>query len=220
MPVGAPRRCAIERPDIGEAVGKWLFHSRVRFRAIRMGEMASWPKPPLPGAIAAGSRSEGDLSAWLAHYGPALRRYFLRRADAAEVDDLVQEVFLMLQTRGAIAEIENVEGYLFRTAASVLSKRLRQTTWPWGAQEDVADVDGLTDELSPERILIGRQALESIMRVVDELPPRTAQAFLLYRFRHLTQEDIARRMGISVKAVEALIKRAFQRLFDEVEGHP
>src|SRR3546814_19438815 len=39
-----------------------------------------------------------DLAAWMATYGPGLRRYFRRRADDADVDDLVQEVFLRLQS--------------------------------------------------------------------------------------------------------------------------
>jgi RNA polymerase sigma factor (sigma-70 family) len=183
--------------------------------------MASSPKPPLAGPIVDGSPSDGgDLHAWMVQYGPALRRYFLRRADAADVDDLVQEVFLKLQARGATDDIENVQGYLFRTAASVLGLRRRHASWPWGSQEDVAELDGLTDVHSPERILIGKQALEKLMQVVDEMPPRTAQAFVLYRFEHMTREAVGRRMGISVKAVEALLKRAFERLYDRLEWRP
>lgn len=180
--------------------------------------MASSPKPPLPSAQADGDATAGaDLRAWMVQYGPALRRYFLRRADGADVDDLVQEVFLNLQARGSIAEIENVQGYLFRTAASVLGQRRRHTTWPWGSQEDVAEVAGLSDSHSPERILMGKQAIERLMNAIDELPPRTAQAFILYRFEHLTREAVARRMGITAKAVEALLKRAFERLYDQSE---
>ncbi|HEX6866134.1 MAG TPA: sigma-70 family RNA polymerase sigma factor [Caulobacteraceae bacterium] len=181
--------------------------------------MASSPKPPVADKIADDPSSAGgaDLRAWMVQYGPALRRYFLRRAAAADVDDLVQEVFLRLQGRGAATEIENVEGYLFRTAANVLGQRRRRATWPWGAQEDPGDIDALTDAHSPERILIGKQALERLMQLVDELPPRTAQAFILYRFEHLTREAVGRRMGISAKAVEALLKRAFERLYDQSE---
>lgn len=183
--------------------------------------MASSPKPPLPSAQADGDGADGaDLRAWMVEYGPALRRYFLRRADAADVDDLVQEVFLNLQARGSIAEIENVQGYLFRTAASVLGQRHRHTTWPWGSQEDVAEVTGLSDAHSPERILMGKQAIERLMKAIDELPPRTAQAFVLYRFEHLTREAVGRRMGITAKAVEALLKRAFERLYDQSELRP
>ncbi|HEX6860995.1 MAG TPA: sigma-70 family RNA polymerase sigma factor [Caulobacteraceae bacterium] len=161
-----------------------------------------------------------DLRAWAVEYGPALRRYFLRRANAADVDDLVQEVFLMMQARGSGAEIENIEGYLFRTAANVLGMRRRRSTWAWGRQEDVEDVEGLSDELSPERILLGREALDRMMAELRELPPRCAHAFILYRFEHMPQEAIARHMGISVKAVEALVQRAARRLFDRVGWRP
>lgn len=149
-------------------------------------------------------------------YGPALRRYFLRRAEAADADDLVQDVFLRLQARGAHSEIENVEGYLFRTAANVLATRRQQATWRWGAQEQLEEVDGLADELSPERILISRQAISIIVKALDDLPPRSAQAFFLCRFEHLSQEAAAKRMGISVKAVEELMRRAFRRLSEQV----
>jgi len=183
--------------------------------------MASSPKPPRTDVAPSESCPQGgDLHAWVVQYGPALRRYFLRRAAAADIDDLVQEVFLMMQARGSASEIENVEGYLFRTAANVLGMRRRRSTWAWGRQEDVDEIEGFSDELSPERILIGREALDRMMAALRELPPRCAHAFILYRFEHLQQEEIARRMGISVKAVEALVQRAARRLFDRVGWRP
>src|SRR3546814_8693974 len=57
-----------------------------------------------------------DLAAWMATYGPGLRRYFRRRADDADVDDLVQEVFLRLQSAQLSTPIDNVERYLFAAA--------------------------------------------------------------------------------------------------------
>jgi len=153
----------------------------------------------------------------MVQFGPALRRYFLRRANAADADDLVQDVFLSLQSRGAGAEIDNVEGYLFRTAANVLGMRRRKGGWRWGSQEDLEHVDGLVDELSPERILISRQALEQVVRALADMPPRTAQAFFLYRFGHLSQEAVARRMGVSVKAVEKFLRKALRHLLDHLE---
>jgi RNA polymerase sigma-70 factor (ECF subfamily) len=153
----------------------------------------------------------------MVQFGPALRRYFLRRANAADADDLVQDVFLSLQSRGGGAEIDNVEGYLFRTAANVLGMRRRKGGWRWGSQEDLEHVDGLVDELSPERILISRQALEQVVRALADMPLRTAQAFFLYRFGHLSQEAVARRMGVSVKAVEKFLRKALRHLLDHVE---
>ena len=183
--------------------------------------MAYSTKPPLSEPSPDIGLSGGDdLHAWVLQYGPALRRYFARRAQAADVDDLVQEVFLMMQSRGATSRIENVEGYLFRTAANVLGMRRRRATWPWGRQQDVDDVDGMADELSPERILIGRETLDAMADALSDLPPRCALAFMLFRIEHMPQEAIARRMGISVRAVQALIQRAGNRIYDQVGWRP
>ncbi len=181
--------------------------------------MASASKPPLSGPTPSLGEHprDGDLRAWLVQYGSALRRYFLRRANAADADDLVQDVFLSLQARGGGAEIDNVEGYLFRTAANVLGMQRRKATWRWGSQEDLEQVDDLVDELSPERILISKQALEQVVRALAEMPPRTAQAFFLYRFGQLSQEQVARRMGVSLKAVEKFLRKALRGLLDHME---
>lgn len=179
--------------------------------------MAYSPKPPLTEPTPDGPMSGGgDLHAWVLQYGPALRRYFARRAGAADVDDLVQEVFLMMQSRGAASPIENVEGYLFTIANNVLGQRRRRATWPWGRQEDVEAAAGPADELSPERILIGRQDFDALAQALEGLPPRSALAFMLFRLERIPQEDIARRMGISPRAVRALVKRAHQRLYEQV----
>ena len=182
--------------------------------------MASAPKPPLSDEVASEAADPGaaDLRAWMVEYGPALRRYFLRRAQSADSDDLVQEVFLSLQARGEGARIDNVEGYLFRTAANVLGMRRRKAGWRWGSQEDLDEVQDFVDELSPERILIGKQALQLVVRALAEMPPRTAQAFFLYRFGQLSQEQVARRMGVSVKAVEKFLRKGLRHLLDTVEA--
>lgn len=183
--------------------------------------MAYSPKPPLTSQTPAAPVAGGDdLHAWVMQYGPALRRYFLRRANAADVDDLVQDVFLMMQVRGATSQIDNVEGYLFRTAANVLGQRRRRATWPWGRQEDVEEAGGLADDLSPERILIGRESFDAMMEALRDLPPRSALAFMLFRLEHVPQEVIARRMGISVRAVQALVQRAANRIFERVGWRP
>ena len=80
------------------------------------------------------------------------------------------------------------------------------------------EFEPLSDELSPERVLIGRQAMDAVSAVLLDLPPRTAEAFFLNRFEAMTYEAVARRMGISVKAVEQLIQRALRRLAERLEA--
>ena len=116
------------------------------------------------------------------------------------------------------ARRESVRGYLFRPAANVLvTHHRRSRAQGWGRLDPLEDFPDPLDDLSPERVLIGRQAVDRVSRALQELPPRARQAFLLHRFEELTYSVIAQRMGISVKAVEALMTRAMQRLGELVE---
>jgi len=177
-------------------------------------------KPPPNEPDGAAGRRRARVQAYMLDYGPALRRYFHKRVGPAEVEDLVQDVFMKMQARGPAAKEhpENIEGYLFKTAANVLATHhRRRTSQGWSRLDPLDDVPDPADDLSPERVLIGRQAVEQVAEALRALPPRARQAFLLHRFEELTYPVIASRMGVTVKAVEALIARAVQRLGELVE---
>ena len=173
--------------------------------------------PPGPRAQE-GPLANEEVRRWAQQYGPALRRYFQKKAGAAEADDLVQTVFLNIQTRGAEAgQIENVEGYLFRTAANVLARRLGRDAWKGDPLFEGLEPQ---DDLSPERALIAREQLERVIEALKTLPPRTRQAFILHRFEEMTYVSIARQMGITTISVGKLIKRALRKLGDAAEAQP
>ncbi|HEX6858856.1 MAG TPA: sigma-70 family RNA polymerase sigma factor [Caulobacteraceae bacterium] len=160
-----------------------------------------------------------QVRAWTAEFGPALRRYFLKKVGPNEAEDLVQEVFLSLQLRGqAGGEIENIEGYLFRTAANAIVRRHQRQKWDW-AGHDMLDDEGedLSDDVSPERVLMGKEELDRVLTAMRGLPPRCAQAFFLHRFEELTYTAIAARMRITNSAVERLIQRALRRISASVD---
>ncbi len=170
-------------------------------------------------------QSEGlqddQLRELMERYGPALRRYFHKRVNPLEAEDLVQDVFVAMQVRGRIEDVEHVNRYIFRIAANVLARRRVRRTWDWGSgRRSIDDMETLAEEVSPERILIGKQALEQLVAALRDLPPRASEAFLLNRFEEMTYTAIAVHMGISVKAVEKHIKRAMSRIADAVEPRP
>jgi RNA polymerase sigma factor (sigma-70 family) len=169
---------------------------------------------PLPAEDAAAAELRGLMAA----YGPGLRRYFRKRAPAHEVDDLVQNVFLKMQARSVAEPVADIERYLFRIAATVLVDGHRDDPLHLRRHEALHEGIEPVDTLSPERILIGAEALDRIMAVLQALPPRTSEAFILHRFEELTYEAIARRMGISKSGVEKLIMRALDRLMESCEA--
>ena len=79
-------------------------------------------RPPRTPADEPPGASEETLRAWVEEYGPALRRYFEKRADPADAEDMVQDVFLAMQVRGGPGGVENARSYLFQAARGVLAR--------------------------------------------------------------------------------------------------
>jgi RNA polymerase sigma factor (sigma-70 family) len=157
-----------------------------------------------------------ELRAWLADHGPALRAYFGKRAPAADIDDLVQDVFLRLQMRASTAPVENVQGYLFRVAAHVLIDRRRHDgARGWSGSVPLDEALTPIEERSPERTLIAKQDYSRLILAISRLPPRMRAAFMFSRFEHMTYPAIARRMGNSPDAVKQLVRKALERLASE-----
>ena len=177
--------------------------------------MASPPEQPVREA---GPPRREDVALWAERYGPALRRYFLKKVTPPQADDLVQEVFARLQARSATTPVDNVEGYLFRSAANVLNSYYRdQAGHGWDRHRPLEAWLEPHEEISPERTLIGKQAIERVIASLHDMPARSREAFLLHRFEELTGPAIAARMGISVKAVEALLARAMRHVTAALE---
>lgn len=156
-------------------------------------------------------RKLADLSV---RYGQAVRRFFSRRLrDGADVEDLTQEVFARLLKRAEIGDIANIEGYLFHTAANLLRERARKAARRPGdaALIDPAD-DNAVEDISPERILLGREAYARMVEALQELPERARTIFVLNRFEELSAAQIARRLGVSVSTVEKDMMRAIAHL--------
>ncbi len=157
-------------------------------------------------------RALADLAA---RYTTGLHAFFVRRVrDAREAEDLTQEVFRALLRRSQLHEIENLEGYVFRVAASVLAQKARSARRRPNIHYDGdAAMDWLApDELSPERVLLSREAYATFVRALQELPERTRTVFVLNRFEAMTGREIAHRLRCSVSTVEKDMIRAIAHL--------
>lgn len=162
---------------------------------------------------------EADIALWLTTYGPGLRTYFAKRAGPNDAEDLVQEVFLRLQTKATGEPIDNVKGYLFRIAQNVLASRARYGMAKGRPLQTPFDsAVELIEDISPERILLGKLDYARAIVAIKTLPPRAQTAFLLHRFEEMTYPMIAKRMGIKLDAVKALMSRALAHISAELEG--
>jgi RNA polymerase sigma factor (sigma-70 family) len=154
-----------------------------------------------------------DLSDCGVRFTPALRAFFSRRANANDVEDLVQEVLLRIQKRQPGAVVTNVEGYLFEVAANVLIDRgRRDRTRRRSDHCELQEIHHPVDDMSPERVLQGREKMARAMAALNELPERTRQVFILVRFEEMSYKRVAQRLGVSVSAVEKHVMKALRHL--------
>lgn len=143
-------------------------------------------------------------------YRPSLQRYFARRiVDRAEAEDLVQDVFFRLTRRGSLEDVENLSGYIFETAASVLQDRARRRQVRAADAHDAFDGERHAGEdFAPDRVFDGKERLRQVSVALLELPERTRHVFVLRRLEGMRYNDIASQFGITVSAVEKHMQRA------------
>jgi RNA polymerase sigma-70 factor (ECF subfamily) len=148
-------------------------------------------------------------------FGRVLLRYFEKRGvRKMDLEDAVQEVFTRLTRREGFSELGGLQEYLFETASSVAADYHRH----WGAQRRAGEHDPYDDarhaveDFSPEQILSGKEDLQALYRALMELPERNRHIFILNRFEKMQKPEIARRLGLSLSAVEKNLVRAHDHL--------
>lgn len=147
-------------------------------------------------------------------------RHFLRRFFEAseDVEDLLQETFIKTFEAERSTEIKMPLAFLYKTAKNLalneLTRRNRHKT------QAVADLDSIAvfvaereqheDSAAAKAAIIER--LERASAVVDRLPPRVREVFLLRHVDGLKQREIARRLGIAESTVEKHIAKGLAQI--------
>lgn len=152
-----------------------------------------------------------------------MRRFFRARLGGqADVEDLVQELYLKVQGV-AEEEIENPPAYLYRLASNLMLDRLRrakragarETEWRRANHATIGVLD-VADTPDAESAVIARQRLEKLSQALASLSPMTQKVFRLHKFEGLTHVETAERMGISRSAVEKHVSLALGHLIKKV----
>ncbi len=152
------------------------------------------------------------------YYAPLLSFFRKRTRNPAEVEDLVQQVFLRLAKHPDIGDIANPDAYIFQTASNTLKDHLRRdlVRGRFDSPEESVD-DEQRSEFCPERVLIGREDVRSMVAALRALPERTRDVFVMRCFEGLKHAEIAQLMGVSVRAVEKHAARALAHVSKALE---
>jgi len=144
-----------------------------------------------------------------------LEGFFRRRGCChASAEDLTQEAFIRLIAYRRTNAVHNIDRLIFQIAANLVrdaarSSRRQPDTRGNGVEGQLPEA---TDEVTPERIVQGRQEISRAMAALQELDARTQEVFLMHRMQQRRQRDIAERLGVSVSLVEKIIRHAQRHL--------
>lgn len=138
--------------------------------------------------------------------------------DFDTVQSLVQECFVNLwQRRQQADSIESLSAYLSVMVRNQCIDYLRKEKVIEKAHQKEGMQDAPVD--LADHSLISREFEEKLVVALMNLPDRCRVAFEYSRFEGLTYNEIAKKMDISVKGVEALISRALKVLRTDMKDY-
>jgi RNA polymerase sigma-70 factor (ECF subfamily) len=144
------------------------------------------------------------------YYRYVTRMVYRVVADAAVAEDLAQEVFFEMWRRKDQLNLTSIQAYLRRAALNRTLNYLRDRKMKW---EDDRVLPDLPSAETPTHQAMETHELEDMIRQsIDRLPEKCRLVFLLSRFEELSYQEIAERLGISVKTVENQIGKALKYL--------
>lgn len=131
---------------------------------------------------------------------------FLKDGKAAE--DIAQDIFVKLWSMGhSLPEINSFNTYLYRMTKNAAINYLRDKKF----SVDVSELPILDDgDIEQEYY---RKEKELLVRLtVEQMPPQRRKVFTMSRYQGMTNEEIAKSLGLSKHTVENHLSLALKEL--------
>lgn len=160
-------------------------------------------------------RHGAGLSALYRTYAAWLQRRLGRRFGRDAAEDLTQETYLRLARRdGECVSLTHPKAYLMRVAVNLAQDQARY---------EYRHVRGgalAQQSLSPAgRVEIGAQTEALLLKqIILGMPKIYRDVFLMNRMAGLGYEEIAQRLGLSVKTVEWRMSRALNHCAQQLQA--
>jgi RNA polymerase sigma-70 factor (ECF subfamily) len=174
----------------------------------------------LTDAALATAAVEGDPGAHAAiwdRYSPLIRRLLLRGIGSADVEDLVQEVFLRFHThRKLLRDPEALRSFLCGIAVRVAGAELRARrvrSWLRLTRDGV-----LHDFEAPTADQNARRAVRRLYAILDGLNPKSRLAFVLHFIEGWELVDVAATFEVSLATIKRRLSRAYLHVFARAQA--
>ena len=154
-----------------------------------------------------------------AEHRQALMRFLTGRlGNSALAHDLAHETWLRAANSPGGVIIGSPRSHLFQIAANLAVDHQRHV----GQGRDLPATEeaafGAGSQSSSKNVVLYRSEFARLVRVIDGLPARCREVFLLCRFEDLSHAEVAGRLGISRNAVVGHMVNAMAAIERELDA--
>jgi RNA polymerase sigma factor (sigma-70 family) len=141
-------------------------------------------------------------------HNEALIRFLRGRVGSRnEALEVAQEAYVRLLSLDQPGAVSYLRAFLFKTAANIaIDRRRRHQNFDRVAGRQL--FVELTENRTPERQLSGEQTLRHLGVLIDAMPPKCRESFVMNQIQGLDAATIASRLGITDSMVRKYIVRA------------
>ena len=144
--------------------------------------------------------ADGDMDAFATiykRYAPAMLHFVTGLIkNKAKAEDIVQNIFLrMAASKPVFESVASLKNWLFVCARNEVVSTLR-SKWESAVERVPVYPETVSDAIQPEAMM------PILNSVLARMPEKRSEVFRMSRIEGLSVEDIAARMGISVRTVQ------------------
>ncbi len=139
--------------------------------------------------------------------------YYTTRITACResAEDITQESFIVLCREVKQQHIDNPRAFLFRVAKNLAFDHLKHKKVTENyAKMQYPLLESTIEAPSIEQVMADNQYVSAVKQVIDELPPRCRDTFILNKMHEMSYGEVAQHTGISESGVEKHIMKGLR----------
>ena len=156
-----------------------------------------------------------------AEYARAVHGIVLSRVPRADVDDLVQDVFVIaMQRLGTLRDPESFGGWLAAIARNRATDYLRRAPQTTELTDDLLSNNAISSRAFPVRTASAPDRMEAlaVLAAIRALPDAYRETLVLRLVEGMTGPEIAARTGLTAASVRVNLHRGMKQLRERLRG--
>jgi RNA polymerase sigma-70 factor (family 1) len=140
-------------------------------------------------------------------YYESIRNFvYYKTGDMKLAEDIVQETFMKLWDNRSTIQPETVKSLLYIMAANNVKSHFRHQKVVFNFANSGTKEEQVQE--SADANIRQEELKQKLQQVLADMPGKCREVFLLNRMDHLTYNEIAERLGLSIKAIEKRMHEA------------